>query len=44
MILRFSGPADYTVVTTPMFDSEIVDCRSWDEAVASLHRIKDLKV
>jgi len=43
MILKFSSPTDFQVVTAPMFDSDIVNCRTWDEAVVSLRKIKDLK-
>jgi len=43
MILKFSSPTDFIVVTAPMFDSDIVNCKTWDEAVVSLQKIKDLK-
>ena len=43
MILKFASPTDYTVVTTPMFDTDVVNCKTWNEAVVSLQKIKDLK-
>ena len=44
MILKFSSATEYKVVTAPMFDNDIVNCTTWDEAVRSLQKIKDLKV
>lgn len=43
MILKFSSATDFKVVTTPMFDSDIVNCGTWEDAVRSLQKIKDLK-
>ena len=39
----FTGGEDYEVVTLIGFDSADLDCDSWEKAVATLTRIKELK-
>jgi len=44
MLLRFSGrgPNDYAVVTAPVFDSGVLECDTWEQAVGTLNKIKEL--
>ncbi len=41
--LKFSGEEDYTVIMLPQFDQDELDCKSWEIAVKSLERIKNLE-
>jgi hypothetical protein len=42
LLLRFSSAADYKVVTIPMFDSSVLECDTWEQAVESMKKIKEL--
>jgi hypothetical protein len=42
MLLRFSSPADYKVVTMPVFDSSVLECDTWEQTAVSLKKIKEL--
>lgn len=41
--IRFSGDDDYCTVVLPQFEQEELDCKSWDIAMRSLERIKNLE-
>ena len=41
--IRFSGPEDYTTVILPGFEQSDLDCKSWDDTVKTLTRIKELE-
>ena len=41
--LKFSGDEDYTVIMLPQFEQDELDCKSWEVAVKSLERIKNLE-
>ena len=42
LLLKFSSASDYRVVTTPMFDSSILECDTWEQAVGMMKKIKEL--
>jgi len=42
MLLRFSGQKDFRVVTAPMFDSSVLECDTWEQAVETIKKIKEL--
>ncbi|MDR2866523.1 MAG: hypothetical protein LBV13_03875 [Methanomassiliicoccaceae archaeon] len=42
LLLKFSNAADYRIITVPMFDSNVLECDTWDQAEASLRKIKEL--
>lgn len=42
LLLKFSSATDYKVVNIPMFDTETLECDTWDQAVAALKKIKEL--
>ena len=42
LLLKFSSATDYKVVTAPMFDSSILECDTWEQAVGSMKKIKEL--
>jgi len=42
LLIKFTGDLDYIVVTTPMFDSSILECDSWEQAAERLKMIKDM--
>lgn len=41
--IQFSGPEDFRIITLIGFEQNELDCRSWDEAVRTLAKIKDLE-
>ena len=41
--IRFTGDEDYTTVILPDFAQDELDCDSWEKAVATLTRIKELE-
>jgi len=42
LLIRFSSPTDYAIVTTPIFDSNVLECDTWEQTTASLGKIKNL--
>lgn len=42
MLLKFSGPEEYSVEELPGFGTDVVDCATWDDAVETLGRVKSL--
>jgi len=42
LLLRFSSATDFKVVTTPLFDSNTLECGTWEETVVTLKKIKEL--
>ena len=42
--IKFSGPEDYVTVILPQFDQSELDCKSWEDAVRTLNKLKDLEV
>jgi hypothetical protein len=42
LLIKFSSLTDFKVVTMPMFDSSVLECDTWADAVESMKKIKDL--
>jgi len=42
LLIKFSSPTDFRVVTTPMFDNSVLECDSWGQAAGTLKKIKEL--
>ena len=42
LLIRFSSPTDYKVVTAPVFDSSVLECETWENAVESMKKIKEM--
>ncbi len=43
LLIRFSGDEDYRTVVLPQFDQKELDCNSWESAVATLTKLKNLE-
>ncbi|MBP5395342.1 MAG: hypothetical protein J6Y18_05525 [Candidatus Methanomethylophilaceae archaeon] len=43
MPLVFESFEDYSTVKLPIFGKNVVDCKSWEEAVEAMTQIKNLK-
>lgn len=43
LVIKFSGPEDYRVVNMPVLDASTLECKSWEEAVEALTKIKNLE-
>ncbi len=44
MLLRFTGPESYENVEIDGFDSKVVDCDDWSQAVGVLERLRSLRL
>ena len=42
LLIRFGDAMDYKVVTTPVFDSDVLECDTWEQTAGSLKKIKEL--
>ena len=43
LTIHFTGDEDFDIVEMPIFDSDTIDCGSWEEAVRTMTSIKDFK-
>jgi len=43
LVMRFTGGDEYVMVREPIFDSDILECGTWDDTVRSLGMIMDLR-
>lgn len=41
--IRFTGEEDYATIILPELDQKELDCGSWEEAVSTLTKIKNMK-
>lgn len=39
LVIKFTSDIDYTVVNEPIFDSNVLECDTWDDVVVSLQKI-----
>jgi hypothetical protein len=42
--IKFSGPEDFVIAQIPQFDQSEFECKSWEDAVKTLNKLKNIDV